>query len=104
MGVFSTRSITITSAVAFVRSSLRPSWDCSAVKMSGAGVTAESEGAGTVSVRERGTVFALWNIAHNVGGGLTGLIAAYSTAWMGWRSAFYVPGVLAILCACYLVT
>jgi OPA family glycerol-3-phosphate transporter-like MFS transporter len=48
-------------------------------------------------------VFAFWNIAHNVGGGITGLIAAYSTAWMGWRSAFYVPGVLAILCACYLV-
>ena len=48
-------------------------------------------------------MFAFWNIAHNVGGGLTGLIAAYSTAWMGWRSAFYVPGVLAILCAVYLI-
>jgi OPA family glycerol-3-phosphate transporter-like MFS transporter len=55
------------------------------------------------SVRERGTVFAFWNLAVNVGGGLTGLIAAYSTAWMGWRSAFYVPGVLALLCAVYLV-
>ena len=55
------------------------------------------------SVRERGTVFAFWNIAHNVGGGLTGLIAAYSTAWMGWRSAFYVPGVLALICAAYLL-
>ena len=55
------------------------------------------------SVRERGTIFAFWNIAHNVGGGLTGLIAAYSTAWMGWRYAFFVPGVLAVLCAVYLV-
>jgi OPA family glycerol-3-phosphate transporter-like MFS transporter len=55
------------------------------------------------SVRERGTVFAFWNLSVNVGGGLTGLIAAYSTAWMGWRSAFYVPGVLAVLCAVYLV-
>ena len=55
------------------------------------------------SVRERGTVFAFWNLAVNVGGGLTGLIAAYCTAWMGWRSAFYVPGVLALLCAVYLV-
>jgi len=55
------------------------------------------------SVRERGTVFAFWNIAHNVGGGLTGLIAAYSTAWMGWRSAFYVPGLLALVCAGYLM-
>ena len=55
------------------------------------------------STRERGTVFAFWNIAHNVGGGLTGIIAAYSTAWMGWRAAFYVPGVLAIFCAVYLI-
>ncbi|HLJ44817.1 MAG TPA: MFS transporter [Bryobacteraceae bacterium] len=55
------------------------------------------------SLRERGTVFAFWNIAHNVGGGLTGIIAAYSTAWMGWRYAFYVPGFLAILCAIYLL-
>ena len=55
------------------------------------------------SLRERGTVFAFWNIAHNVGGGLTGVIAAYSTAWMGWRYAFYVPGILAVLCAIYLI-
>ncbi|HTP34218.1 MAG TPA: MFS transporter [Candidatus Acidoferrales bacterium] len=55
------------------------------------------------SLRERGTVFAFWNIAHNVGGGLTGVIAAYSTAHLGWRSAFYVPGILALLCALYLV-
>jgi len=55
------------------------------------------------SQNERGTVFAFWNLAVNVGGGLTGLIAAYSTAWMGWRSAFYVPGVLSVLCAVYLL-
>ena len=55
------------------------------------------------SLRERGTVFAFWNIAHNVGGGLTGLIAAYSTSLFGWRYAFYVPGVLAVLCAIYLL-
>ncbi len=55
------------------------------------------------SVSERGTVFAFWNIAHNVGGGLTGLIAAYATAWMGWRSAFYVPGGLALIGAVYLI-
>ncbi len=55
------------------------------------------------SVRERGTVFAFWNIAHNVGGGLTGLIAAYSTAWLGWRYAFFVPSALAVLSAVYLL-
>lgn len=55
------------------------------------------------SIRERGTVFAFWNLAQNVGGGLVGLIAAYSTILLGWRSAFYVPGILAVLCAFYLV-
>ncbi len=55
------------------------------------------------SVNERGTMFAFWNIAHNVGGGLTGLLVAYSTVLLGWRSAFYVPGILAILCALYLM-
>ena len=55
------------------------------------------------STRERGTVFSFWNLSLNVGGGLTGLIAAYSTAWLGWRWAFFVPGILALLCAVYLV-
>jgi MFS transporter, OPA family, glycerol-3-phosphate transporter len=55
------------------------------------------------SIRERGTVFAFWNIAHNVGGGLTGLIAAYATSLLGWRYAFHVPGILALIGAAYLV-
>jgi OPA family glycerol-3-phosphate transporter-like MFS transporter len=55
------------------------------------------------SIRERGTKFAFWNVAQNVGGGLTGLIVAYCTAKLGWRSAFYVPGILAVICAIYLI-
>jgi len=55
------------------------------------------------STRERGSIFAVWNIAHNVGGGLTGVIAAFATARLGWRYAFHVPGLLALLCAAYLV-
>jgi OPA family glycerol-3-phosphate transporter-like MFS transporter len=55
------------------------------------------------SIRERGTVFAFWNLAQNVGGGLVGIIAAFCAAQLGWRSAFYVPGILALLCALYLV-
>ena len=55
------------------------------------------------SVSERGTKFAFWNVAQNVGGGLTGLLVAYSSGLLGWRSAFYVPGVLAVLCAVYLL-
>ena len=55
------------------------------------------------SVSERGTTFAFWNVAQNVGGGMTGLLVAYSTILLGWRSAFYVPGILALLCAVYLL-
>jgi OPA family glycerol-3-phosphate transporter-like MFS transporter len=55
------------------------------------------------SIGERGTKFAFWNVAQNVGGGITGLVVAYSTQMFGWRSAFYVPGVLAVLCAIYLL-
>ena len=55
------------------------------------------------SIRERGTKFAFWNVAQNVGGGLTGIIVAKSTMMLGWRSAFYVPGVLAVVCAIYLI-
>jgi OPA family glycerol-3-phosphate transporter-like MFS transporter len=55
------------------------------------------------SVRERGTIFGVWNLAQNVGGGLIGVIAAYSAEWFGWRSAFYVPGALAVICAIYLM-
>lgn len=54
------------------------------------------------SSRERGTVFGFWNLAQNLGGGLIGVIAAYSATMLGWRSAFYVPGILAVLCAIYL--
>lgn len=55
------------------------------------------------SVGERGTVFAVWNIAHNVGGGLVGAIAAYSAAQFGWRYAFFVPGLLALAGAAYIL-
>jgi OPA family glycerol-3-phosphate transporter-like MFS transporter len=55
------------------------------------------------SLGERGTKFAFWNVAQNVGGGLTGLIVAYSTSLLGWRSAFYVPGIMAIICSLYLL-
>jgi OPA family glycerol-3-phosphate transporter-like MFS transporter len=55
------------------------------------------------SVRERGLWFGLWNMSHNVGGALAGIIAAYSAASFGWPSAFYVPGIIAVICAVYLL-
>lgn len=54
------------------------------------------------SVRERGTIFGVWNISHNIGGGIAGYLAAWCAQHFGWPSAFYVPGVLATLCAFYL--
>ncbi|MCX5796911.1 MAG: MFS transporter [Elusimicrobia bacterium] len=50
------------------------------------------------SDRERGTKFALWNTAHNVGGGIAGPIVSLAMAvFASWTCAFYVPGALAIL-------
>ncbi|TGK10875.1 MFS transporter [Leptospira stimsonii] len=54
-------------------------------------------------VAERGSKFAIWNIAHNVGGGLVGVVAAYSASWWGWRNAFYIPASIAIVTAAYLL-
>lgn len=50
------------------------------------------------SDRERGTKFALWNIAHNVGGGIVGPVGSLAIIiFTGWTSVFYVPGAMAIV-------
>lgn len=54
------------------------------------------------SLRERGTVFSIWNTATNVGGGLAGVIAANSAVAWGWQFAFYVPAVIALVGSVYL--
>lgn len=54
------------------------------------------------SLKERGMKFAIWNVAHNVGGGLVGIIAAYSASWFGWRNAFYIPAGISLITALYL--
>lgn len=52
------------------------------------------------SVRERGTKMALWNVAHNVGGGLIGPLAIAGLAFFGdWHSTFYFPALIALLIA-----
>ena len=56
------------------------------------------------SERERGLTFSIWNTAHNVGGGIAGYLAAWAAArWGGWQYAFFVPGVLALIGAAYLL-
>lgn len=54
------------------------------------------------SVKERGSIFGVWNISHNIGGGIAGYLAAACAAQWGWPSAFYVPAFIAILGAVYL--
>lgn len=55
------------------------------------------------SIRERGSIFAIWNIAHNIGGGLAGVLAGWATLHYGsWHFAFIVPGIIAIITAIYL--
>lgn len=54
------------------------------------------------SAKERGTIFGVWNISHNIGGGIAGWLAAYCAQHWGWQSAFYVPGVIATIGAIYL--
>lgn len=49
------------------------------------------------SKKERGTKLAVWNVAHNVGGGLIGPLAILGLALFGdWHSNFYFPGLIAI--------
>ena len=55
------------------------------------------------SLKERGSIFAIWNIAHNLGGGLAGIIAAYAVSqYLTWQAAFYVPGAIALIGSLYL--
>ncbi|MEQ8221656.1 MAG: phosphoglycerate transporter protein PgtP [Candidatus Eremiobacterota bacterium] len=50
------------------------------------------------SDRERGTKMAIWNLAHNVGGGTVGPLVTLSLMiFISWKSIFYAPGILAII-------
>ena len=52
---------------------------------------------------ERGTIAGTWNISHNIGGGLAGIIAAFAAGHWGWSSAFFVPGIINFLLSFYLL-
>jgi OPA family glycerol-3-phosphate transporter-like MFS transporter len=54
------------------------------------------------SAKERGTIFGVWNISHNLGGGIAGWLAGLCAQHWGWQSAFYVPGIIATVGAVYL--
>lgn len=52
------------------------------------------------STKERGTKMSIWNVAHNVGGGLIGPLAVLGVAIFGdWESKLYFPAMIAIVFA-----
>src|SRR5690606_37024767 len=52
------------------------------------------------STKERGTKMSIWNVAHNVGGGLVGPLAIMAVAIFGdWQSKLYFPGFVALFIA-----
>lgn len=54
------------------------------------------------SVSERGLIWSIWNISHQVGAVGILLLASYLTVHYGWRSAFVAPAALCTLAAIYL--
>ncbi len=52
------------------------------------------------SIKERGTKMSIWNVAHNIGGGLVGPLATLAVILFGtWQSKFYLPGFVALFVA-----
>ncbi|WP_304064098.1 glycerol-3-phosphate transporter [Pedobacter glucosidilyticus] len=52
------------------------------------------------SKKERGVKMSIWNVAHNVGGGLIGPLAILGLAiFNDWHSNFYFPGFIALAIA-----
>lgn len=55
------------------------------------------------SPNERATKWAIWNTAHQIGGGLILILGGFLTDQYGWRSSFYVPAAIAIVTSFFLV-
>ena len=53
------------------------------------------------SLKERGTKMSIWNVAHNVGGSLVGIMFSVGLVWFGsWQSATFIfPAVVALVVA-----
>lgn len=53
--------------------------------------------------KERGTYWGLWNIAHNLGGFLAPIIAGSAAHALGWRWGMFVPGIMGVTMAAYVL-
>lgn len=55
------------------------------------------------SPTELGTKWGIWNASHQVGGAGIMILAGFLIPNFGWRSAFYVPAVIGIITAFFLI-
>lgn len=55
------------------------------------------------SPNELGTKWGIWNISHQVGGGVILVLGGYLTQHYGWRSAFFIPAGVAVLGGLFLI-
>lgn len=54
------------------------------------------------SVSERGLMWGIWNTSHQIGGAVIVVLAGYLIQNYGWRSGFWVPGVICLVGALWL--
>ena len=54
------------------------------------------------SPKKLATKMSVWNISHQIGGGLIAILCGYLVAQWGWRSCFFVPAGIALLGVWYL--
>lgn len=53
------------------------------------------------TIHERGTKMSIWNVAHNVGGGIIGPLAILGfELFADWHAKLYFPGMIALVVAC----
>ncbi|MFD1423367.1 OPA family glycerol-3-phosphate transporter-like MFS transporter [Laceyella sacchari] len=56
------------------------------------------------SISERGTKMSLWNIAHNIGGGLVAPLMTLGIAiFATWKSVFFFPAMIALVIALFIL-
>ena len=55
------------------------------------------------SQSERGTKWAIWNTAHQMGGGVILILGGFLTEHYGWRSSFFLPALIALVTAFFLM-
>jgi OPA family glycerol-3-phosphate transporter-like MFS transporter len=46
------------------------------------------------SISERGRVMSIWNISHNLGAGLLGVLGAIIIPYLTWTGIFYLPAII----------